>query len=115
MDQPDPAPLATRRDFLRRGGRLAALELGVIPHRPPVPVAKIFWTALPERRGGLEFGWAAKLGTDGLGHEPALVARTCSSAKLLCFLKFVRTPRCNDARCYHPCAWHSQGAPAAMA
>src|SRR5262249_41863628 len=77
--------------------------------------AKIFWTALPERRGGLEFGWEAKLGTDGLGHEPALVARTCSSAKLLCFLKFVRTPRCNDARCYHPCAWHSQGAPAAMA
>jgi hypothetical protein len=38
MDQPDPAHLATRRDFLRRGGRLAPLELGVIRHRPPVPI-----------------------------------------------------------------------------
>jgi hypothetical protein len=29
------------------------------------------------------------------GHEPALVARTCSPAKLLGFVKFVGTPWCN--------------------
>jgi hypothetical protein len=51
--------------------------------------------------------------SDTLGHEPALVARTCSPAKLLGFLKFVGTPRCNDSRRCHPCGWHSQGASAA--
>src|SRR5258706_16026685 len=63
----------------------------------------------------LEFSWAAKPETETFGHEPALVARTCSPAKLLGFLKLVGTPWCNDARRYHPCAWHGQGAPAAIA
>jgi hypothetical protein len=36
---------------------------------------------------------AAKPETDTFGHEPALVARTCSPAKLLGSLKFVGTPR----------------------
>src|SRR5262249_45938469 len=57
--------------------------------------------------------WAAKPETGTFGHEPALVARTCSPAKLLGFLKLAGTPRCNDARRCHP--WHYQGAPAAMA
>jgi hypothetical protein len=64
---------------------------------------------LSERRGGLKFGWAAKPETDALGHEPALVARNCTPAKLLGFLKLVGTPRYNDARRCHPCPWHSQG------
>jgi hypothetical protein len=68
---------------------------------------------LSEHRSGLEFSWAAKPEpeTDTFGHE----ARTCSPAQLLGFLKFVGTSRCNDARRHHPCAWHSQGALAAMA
>ena len=87
---------------------------------PPVsPWRRAGWefyrTALSERRGGLEFGWEAKPETDTFGHEPALVARTCSPAKLLGLLKFVGTPRYNDARRCHPFAWHSQAAPAAMA
>src|SRR5262249_16608983 len=65
------------------------------------------WTALFERQGGLEFSWAAKCETDTFGHEPTLVARTCSPAKLLGFPKFVGTPRCSDARRCHPCAWQS--------
>src|SRR5262249_25581943 len=75
----------------------------------------IFWTALFERQGGLEFSWAAKPETDTFDHEPALVARTCSPAKLLGFPKFVGTPRCSDARRCHPCAWRNQGLLAAMA
>src|SRR5262249_62358051 len=46
------------------------------------------------------------------GHERALVARTCSPAKLPGLVKFGGTPRCNDARRCHPFAWHSQAAPA---
>ena len=87
---------------------------------PPVsPWRRAGWefyrTALSERRGGLEFGWEAKPETDTFGHEPALVARTCSPANLLGLLKFVGTSRCNDARRCHPFAWHSQAAPTAMA
>ena len=74
-----------------------------------------FLDSVAQRQGGLEFSWAAKPETDTFGHEPALVARTCSPANLLGFLKFVGTPRCNDARRCHPCPWHSQGALAAMA
>jgi hypothetical protein len=45
--------------------------------------------------------------SDGhIGHEPALVARTCGSAELLGFLKFVGAPRRNDARRCDPSAWH---------
>jgi hypothetical protein len=95
--------------------RLGRQSLGVIRYRPPVPVVKFFWTALSERQGGLEFSWAAKPETDAFGHEPALVARTCSPAKLLGFLKLVGTPWCNDARRCHLCPWHSQGVLAAMA
>jgi hypothetical protein len=76
---------------------------------------QIFWTALSERQGGLEFSWAAKPRTDTFGHESALVARTCSPAKLLGLLKFVRTPRCNDTRRCHPCPCHRPDALAAMA
>jgi len=90
------------------------LEVGVIGHRPPVPVVK-FLDTLSERRGGLEFGRAAKPETDTFGHEPALVARTCSPAKLLGFPKFVGAPRCSDARRCHPCAWRHRGALVAMA
>src|SRR5262249_42440974 len=75
----------------------------------------IFWIASSEHRSGLEFSWAAKPETDTFGHEPALVARTCSPAKLLGFLKFVGAPRCSDARRCHPCAWRNQGAPIPMA
>src|SRR5262245_12012532 len=53
--------------------------------------------------------------TDRFGHEPALVARTCSPAKLLGFPKFVGTPRCSDARRCHPCAWRNQGSLANVA
>jgi hypothetical protein len=74
---------------------------------------QIFWTALSERRGELEFGWRAKPETDAFGHEPALVARTPTPAKLLGFVKFVGTRWCNDARCYHPPAWHNQAVTAA--
>src|SRR5262249_32874417 len=42
--------------------------------------------------------WAAKPETGTFGHEPALIARTCSPAKLLGFLKFVGAPRFSDAR-----------------
>jgi hypothetical protein len=70
---------------------------------------------LSERRGGLELGRRTKPGTDTFGHEPALVARYCSPAKLLGFPKLVGTPRCNDARRCHKCDWHSQGRRAAMA
>ena len=61
----------------------------------------IFWTALSERRGGLELREATKPEADTFGHEPALVARCCSPAKLLGFRKLVGTPRCNDARRCH--------------
>jgi hypothetical protein len=81
---------------------------------PSVP--KFFRTTLSERRGGLELGRAAKPETDTFSHEPALFARCCSPAKLLLgFAKFVGIPRCNDHRRRHPCYWHSQGGPAAMA
>jgi hypothetical protein len=43
----------------------------------------------------LAFGWVAKPETI---HEPALVARTCTPAKLLGCPKFVGTPRCNVER-----------------
>ena len=48
-------------------------------------------------------------------HEPAVVTRTFSPAKLLGPLKFGGTPRYNDAQRGHPSGWHSQGAPAAIA
>ena len=79
------------------------------------PSSEIFWTALSERRVRLELGGATKPETDTFGHEPALVARCCSPAKLLGFPKLVGIPRCNDARRRHQCDWHSQGGPAAMA
>jgi len=89
-----------REDWSQMGKRSKAEEwLTVHLHRPPVPVAaftsasgsgrQIFWTALSERRGELEFGWRAKPETDTFGHEPALVARTPTPAKLLGFVKFV--------------------------
>jgi hypothetical protein len=77
--------------------------------------SEIFWTALSERPGGLELRGAAKSETDTFGHEPALVARCCSPAKLLSFPKLVGTPRCNDARRCHQCDWLGQGGRAAMA
>jgi hypothetical protein len=92
-----------------RRPRPSTLELGVIRHRAPVPVGKIFWTALSERRGALEFCWAANPETGTFGHEPALVGRTCSPAKLLGYLKFVSTPRCNDARRRRPCGRRRTG------
>src|SRR5215471_16484322 len=48
-------------------------------------------------------------------HEPALVARCCSPAKLLGFPKLVGTPRCNDPRRGHQCDWLSQGGRVAIA
>src|SRR5215831_7971819 len=80
-----------------------------------VPAVKFFWIASSEHRSGLEFSWAAKPKTDTFGHEPALLARTCSPANLVGFPKFVGTPRCSDARRCHPCVWRNQGALAAMA
>ena len=65
------------------------------------------------RRARIQLGGEPE--TDTFGQEPALVARTCSPAKLLGFLKFVGALRCNDARRCHPCPWHSQDALAAMA
>ena len=64
-------------------------------------------------RGRIRLGGEAR---DRLicGHETALVARTCSPAKLLGSLKFVGAHRCNDARRCHPRGWYSQGALAAM-
>jgi hypothetical protein len=50
-----------------------------------------------------------------IADEPALVACTCSPAKLLGCLNLVGTPRCSDARRYHSRGWHTQRAPAAMA
>ena len=75
----------------------------------------IFWTALSERRRALELGGGPKPETDTFGHEPALVARGCSPAKLLDFPKLVGTPRRNDARRCHQCDWHSQGGRPAIA
>src|SRR5215831_21090980 len=66
------------------------------------------------RRARIQLGGEARE-TDTFGPEPALVARTCSPAKLLRFPKFVGTPRCSDARRCHPCAWRNQGSLAAMA
>jgi len=78
--------------------------------------SEIFWTALSERRGGLELSRGRSQRRDSFGHEPALVARCRSPAKLLLgFPKFVGIPRCVDHRRCHPCCWHSQGGPAAMA
>ena len=60
--------------------------------------------------------WGGEARDDIFGHEPVLVARCCSPAKLLPgFSKFVGVPRCDDPRRNHPCCWHSQGGPAAMA
>ena len=74
------------------------------------------FTALSERRGGLELSRRRSQRQDSFGHEPALVARSRSAAKLLLgFFKFVGIPRCNDHRRCHPCCWHSQGGPAALA
>src|SRR5262249_13716108 len=80
-----------------------------------VPAVKFFGQRRPNIEVGLEFSWAAKPETDTFGHEPALVARTCSPAKLPGFLRFVGAPRCSDARRCHPCAWRNQGAPIPMA
>jgi hypothetical protein len=77
--------------------------------------SEIFWTALSERRRGLELGGAAKPEKDTFGHEPALVARCCSPAKLLGFPKLVGIRRCNDSRRRHQRDRHSQGGRAAMA
>ena len=49
-----------------------------------------------------------------IGHEPPLVARSCSPAKLLGSVSVVGTPRCLDAWRSHSRGWHSQRAPAAM-
>ena len=49
--------------------------------------------------------WGPKPETNTFGHEPALVARCCSSARLLGFPKWVGTPRCNDAWRCHQCDW----------
>jgi hypothetical protein len=84
--------------------------LGIIQRRPPAPL--IFWTALSERPGGLEFGSAGKRDRH-IGHEPPLVACTCSPAKLLGFLNLVGTTRCSDARRGRSRGWHTQHAPAA--
>ena len=60
--------------------------------------------------------WGGEARDDTFGHEPAFVTRCCNPAKLLLgFPKFVSIPRCNDHRRCHPCCWHSQGGPAAMA
>jgi hypothetical protein len=60
--------------------------------------------------------WVGEARDDIFGHEPVLVARCCSPAKLLPgFSKFVGVPRCDDPRRNHPCCWHSHGGPAAMA
>jgi hypothetical protein len=75
--------------------------------------SEIFWTALSERRGGLELPGGSQRQTNC--HEPAVVARCCSPAKLLGFPKLVGTPRCNDARRCDQCDWHSQGGRPAMA
>jgi hypothetical protein len=60
-----------------------------------------------------------RLGTEvrdeHIGHEPALVARSCSSAKLLGCVSVVGTPGCHDAWRCHSRGWHSQSALAAMA
>ena len=77
--------------------------------------SEIFWTVLSERRGGLELAGAAKPETDTFGHEPALVSCSCYPAELLGSPNVVGTLWCSDARRYHPCGWHSQGGPAAMA
>jgi hypothetical protein len=78
--------------------------------------SEIFWTALSERRGGLELSRGRSQRRDSFGHEPALVARCRSPAKLLLgFPKFVGIPRCNDYRRCHSCCWHSQGGPATLA
>ena len=95
-------PIANIRDLLRIDAR-------------DRPLSEIFWTALSERRGGLELDGAAKGRDRSFGHEPALVARCCSPAKLLGFPKLVGPPRCNDAWRCHQCDWHSQGGRAAMA
>jgi hypothetical protein len=86
-----------------------------IRHRPLVPSLYFLDSVVrTSRQARIRLGGEAR---DRLicGHETALVARTCSPAKLLGFLKFVGTPRCNDARRCHPRGWHNQGAPAAMA
>src|SRR5262245_64563905 len=73
------------------GGCVAPLELRVIRHRPRFRPLNFFDSVVrtkPEK--------------DTFGHEPALVARTCSPAKLPCFLKFVCAPWCSDARPCHP-------------
>src|SRR5215472_4590284 len=71
-----------------------SLELGVIRHRPPFPVVKFFG----QRCSNVEAVSWRRAGDRHIWPEPALVARTCSPARLLGFLKFVGTPRCNDAR-----------------
>jgi hypothetical protein len=111
---PVSGPLAQieRGSFLFPFGALCDIP-PCIQHRPPAPLN--FLDSVVRTSSGLEFGWAGKPETDTFGHELALVARTCSPAKLLGFLKFVGAPRCNDARRCHPCSWHNQGAPAAMA
>jgi hypothetical protein len=105
--------------FARSRPAWAVIPLGLaIMHSTSLsgPVVKFFLDSVvrTSRRVRIRLGGEAR---DSLicGHEPALVARTCNPAKLLGFLKFVGTPRGNDARRCDPCGWHCQGAPAAMA
>src|SRR5436190_18104248 len=60
--------------------------------------SEIFWTTLSKRRGGLELGGVAKSATDTFGHEPALVARCRSPAKLLGFPKWAARPDLGERR-----------------
>src|SRR5215831_14124629 len=93
---------------------MAPLELGGIRHRPRFRSLNFLDSVVrTSRRARIQLGGEA--GTDTFGHEPALVAGTCSPAKLLGLLKFVRAPRCNDTRRCHPCPWHRPDALAAMA
>jgi hypothetical protein len=79
------------------------------------PSSEIFLMALSHKTSGLELV-GGDPATDTFGHEPALVPRCGSPAKLLLGLsKFASIPRGNDARRCHPYCCSSEDRPAAMA
>ena len=78
--------------------------------------AEIFLDGVVQTTRRATIRWGGEARDDIFGHEPDFVARCCSPAKLLPgFSKFVGVPRRDDPRRNHPCCWHSQGGPAAIA
>jgi hypothetical protein len=96
--------VSRRRDVPQRRRRCRSCVAPLVPLLNFLDsVVRTWW------RARIRSGGEARDG-DAFGHESPLVARTCSPAKLLSFLKFVGTPGCDAAWRCHAYGWHTQGA-----